>query len=151
MKTKTFFMLCLLSGMGLTQLFAQPPVVPDGTKSVSFKFEITVPIWTPLYCNGVLVDNLGGTLKLHHIWHYIDGVDIWCIVKAEGVLTGQHTGEVFIYKEITQRHFHYDNCFLTFHYNAKGDQGNHLTGSMTYDFCNDPNMENLVINKAVCN
>lgn len=88
---------------------------------------------------------------MHQVWHYTDGLDIWCIVKAEGELTGQNTGEVFTYKEIDLRHFHYDNCVLTFHYNARGDQGNHLIGTMTWDFCNDPNMQNLTIEKAICN
>jgi hypothetical protein len=151
MKTKIFFMLCLLLGIATTQLFAQPPIVPDGTKSVSFRFELTVPFWTPLYCNGELVDIVGGTLKFHHIWHYADGTDLWCIYQCEGELTGQNTGEVFKYKESGRKHFHYDNCFVTFHYNALGDQGNHLVGTMTWNFCSDPNMENLIIDKAVCN
>jgi hypothetical protein len=153
MKTKTFLLLCLCLGIGLTQLTAQvlPPDIPTGTKSVSFRFEVTTTFWTPLYCGDELYDILGGTLKLHHIWHYDNGLDIWCVYQAEGELTGKNTNEVFKYKENGQRHFHHDNCFVTFTYNAKGNKGTHLTGSMTWDFCTDPDMENMVIDRAICN
>ena len=45
MKTKTFFVVCLLLGIGLTQLSAQKP---DVTKT--FSYTVEQGYWAPVYC-----------------------------------------------------------------------------------------------------
>ena len=142
MKTKTFFVLCLLSGLGLTQLFAQNG--KNGTGSITYEY-----VWTPDYCvpvynsNGVKVDILGqGTVFFHHVSHFVNWVEIWgkCKGFGEAISVGFEddygniivgTGEVFRVQEI-------DKCDLTemlgvCHVNLIGNQGSHYIETFLID------------------
>ena len=138
MKTKTFLMLCLLLGIGLTQLSAQNG--NNGTGSVSSYYE-----WTPDYCipiynsTGTQIDLLEqGTVYFHHIGHFINGNFVWGKCQGFGEAESS-TGEVFRVQEI-------DKCDLTestgiCHVNLIGNQGSHyietfiinpFTGELTF-------------------
>ena len=62
MKTKALFAVCLLSGIGLTQLSAQKP---DVTKT--FSYTVEQGYWSPVYCQNdqgafVMIDEITGTI-----------------------------------------------------------------------------------------
>ena len=65
MKTKTFFILCLIIGMATTRLFSQ-------NKTVQFKVK-DAEYHTYVFCDGVQVDFLSGTARLHVVYHLKDG------------------------------------------------------------------------------
>jgi hypothetical protein len=155
MKTKTFFLICLLSGIGLTRLSGQvfPPVV-EGTKSVAFTMEWDWigGYFTPVFCpnkQGVLeqVDYVTGSVTAHAVWHFVNGNKMWYNVITRGDVEGT-SGEVFTISEQDKGSWttEGDDLGATWHFNLKGDQGNHYLGSVTWD----PGMPDLIINKAVC-
>jgi len=73
MKTKAFIMTCLLLGFGMTQLFAQNG--KEGTGSVTDKhIWDTYYIDIPVNCDNAVVDRLFGSVMMHQILHYKDGV-----------------------------------------------------------------------------
>jgi hypothetical protein len=72
MKTKTFLLLFLLSGIGLTQLYAQGNQTSSDTRTYSDWKQ--VPWFYPVYCDGVQIDFLSGTIEYsHQVEHYVDG------------------------------------------------------------------------------
>jgi len=146
MKTKTLYSLCLFMCMALAQISAQSPVVTTGAKPVSFKGDLAQGAFAPVYCDGALTDYLTGPITFHDVWHYIDGLDIWCIYQINGVFTSQITGEVFVYKEMGEKHLNYDNCIITWPFNMRGDQGTQYIGTLTWDFCSNI----FYVDKAVC-
>jgi hypothetical protein len=149
MKTlKIFALLWLLLDFGLLQVSAQYPVPPDGTKSVQFRL-INVPGVQPVYCDGVLVDMLTGTWSCHAVWHYVDGNWIWGASHVSANYVSDFTGEVFTDLEHDPMYNHND-CLVNYNFNMKGNKGSHYISSITWDLCNDPNMENLIVHKAVC-
>jgi hypothetical protein len=102
MKTKTFFILCLFMGIGLTQLSAQK--WPKGSHNVPTFATSTGP-WD-IYCDGVKVDVLDGTVTTHVSQFLIPGPDgndiiVWGIVKVSGTLTSIYSPyEVFEVQDI---------------------------------------------------
>ncbi len=145
MKTKTFLLVCLLSGLALTQVSAQNDKNGNGALSYSGVWDW---YWQPVYCNGVQVDNLSGTVS----WHATTIHKNWIPVKTNshysGVVQGDWTGENFKLSETDKQN--YVTGILTWHFNLKGDKGSHYIGSMTIDLINDPNGEHIIINKMVC-
>jgi hypothetical protein len=141
MKTKTLLLLCLFLGTEVTQLSAQQPVV-DGTKSVPWDNEYF--IWDPVYCNGVLVDEIFGTVIWHNISHFVEGVEVWETSQANGEITSLYTGEVFRVNEVDKHNI--VEGIWTWHTNLKGDMGNHYSFEMTSNEAWDP----ITVNKAVC-
>ena len=160
MKTKTFLLLCLFLSIGLTQLSAQndfPPVI-NGTKSVAFtmNWDWIGGYFTPVYCpneQGVLevADYVTGTLTAHAVWHFVNGQMRWYNVISHGEVIGE-SGETFTISEQDKGTYSAEGIDLgaTWHFNLKGDQGNHYLGSITWVGTADPDYENLIINKAVC-
>ena len=106
MKTKTFLLLCLFSGIGLTQLSAQNG--KDGTGSVPERWTREFPI--PVVCDGVQVDFLLAPLEWHHVGHYQKGVWLWCYVQISGeAVSTSGSGEIFTVKLIGKQ----DNNIIT--------------------------------------
>jgi hypothetical protein len=94
MKTKTFLLVCLFSGIGLTQLSAQNG--KNGSGNV--KGMATIPNWPyPVYCDGVLSDWITiPDLTVEWTIHYVNGVEMWGMNKpktTEVILAS--TGEVY--------------------------------------------------------
>ena len=95
MKTKTFLLLCLFSGIVLTQLSAQNG--KNGSGNV--KGEGTFPDWRyPVYCGGVLSDWITiPSLTVEWTIHYVNGVEMWGINKPKTTeVIMESTGEVYM-------------------------------------------------------
>lgn len=150
MKTKTFLLLCLFLGIGLTQLSAQ--TFPEGTKSVSFVDIYYCPLM-PVTCGGTIVDYLEGTIEgAHWIVHFNAGKSTpdfgnfqWQRCQARGELTGT-SGEVFEVKAVACLNLLKAGLTTEINYLLKGDRGNliKLTCTMTCDGV-------YTFEKAICN
>ena len=133
MKTKTFLLVCLFLGIGLTQLSAQWPQPANGkTGAVSFYEE-----WDGYYCavydDGVLVDELAGSVQIHNVLFYQDMVAI----KATQHMTGEIRSlyepyEVF--KVSDMGHCIYATGMAPFRVNLIGNYGTHYICYFTYNF-----------------
>lgn len=144
MKTKTFFMLCLFLGIGLTQLSAQPAAPPNGTGTIKFTVEIN-PYTSPAYCNGELADEITGSGTTYALVHYKDGNKVWFNYHYIGTATSDYTGEVFQVKENDYKQYQSETIWA-FHVNFIGNQGSHYIGAWTVDWGNGT----VTIDKAVC-
>jgi hypothetical protein len=150
MKTKTYFILCLLLGMGLTQLSAQEiPLPPNGeTGSVSLYFDwdgYFIPD-VPVNCDGVVTDYLSGNLTYHQTSHFQNGVNNWCKQQVSGELISQNTGEVFKVKDIWKGD--HIALFGTGHINLVGSKGSRYLLNYTFDMASGIQTNTFV--KAVC-
>lgn len=130
MKTKTFLLLCLFLGMGLTQLSSQNGKNGSGTT----KSEIAVENWTfPVFCDGVEADlvncpNLTVGIKVH----YINGVEVWGINKVKfQPATSLKTSEV--YKMSGYDHWSDVKGYDKFYMHLVGDRGNNISMHITID------------------
>jgi len=146
MKTKTLLILCLLSGIVLTQLSAQKPVV---TKTFVYK-DYVQGYWSPVYCTnelGVLelVDVLTGTIDSHLVVHYKNNQYQWYMIQWEGEITSEINHEVFKIHESDKIDLPNTGVY-TYHFNLVGNMGSHYINSGTL------NMEDwtIVCNKSVC-
>jgi hypothetical protein len=135
MKTKTFFCLCLLSGMVVSDLYAQ------SVDNRSYSEVRQVYGWFPVYCNGVHQD-LYTTLDVHYMVHYNNGVYEFQISQWRGEGTSS-TGEVFKWSEVDKADGGYH-----FHGNLNGDAGSHFIISGTINYSVRPVI--VTIDKAVC-
>ena len=104
MKTKTFLLLCLFLGMGLTQLSAQKG--KNSTGSVVYDFyvggvdgqENPIVAIFPIFCDGIFVDAVSSTdFTVKVIDHFKNGELIWEISPLNNVIfTSVSSGEEFI-------------------------------------------------------
>jgi hypothetical protein len=98
MKTKTFLLLCLFLGFGLTMLSAQGNSQNSDNRATQERFE--GDSWIPIVCNGVTIDELLLTGEYHQIQFVNNGNWQWIIaqVKFNGVSIG--TNETFRNNEL---------------------------------------------------
>jgi hypothetical protein len=95
MKTKAFFMVCLLLGMGVAQLSAQENPYPKnekgtGAASDDFVFEFWIPDMPG-------VPTLTGTWNWHAVFFYKNGALISLNIHLSDIdIYNPETGEVFI-------------------------------------------------------
>ena len=123
MKTKTFVLLCLFLGIGLTQLSAQNG--KNGSGTVHFDIP-NWGWWTPIYCNGVQVDLMEGVGDAHGIDHYKDGVWQWeKLSYTNGVGISDWTGETFKFTELDKTFYSKSEGTYkwTVDTHVKGDKG----------------------------
>lgn len=101
------------------------------TKSLQGWF--TSSYWSPVYCNGELVDILnGGVLRVHWVLHFKDGADLWETDQLKGEVTST-SGEVFQVKEV-DKYYYSDTWYVRWHYNLMGNRGNHYVGFITINY-----------------
>jgi hypothetical protein len=123
MKTKAFFFLCLLLGIGLTQLSAQNK---KGTGSVVTLETVDAGAFSePVFSSdGLVIDWLEGPITVHYVRHYKNGVWVSEIAHFYGELVSDATGEVFSIDD------HYKTREVGVngdgHYIAKGNRGSYL-------------------------
>jgi hypothetical protein len=96
MKTKTFFILCFLLGIGVTQLSAQNG--KDATGSVVYYYP-HADFYTDIWCNGVFVDWIVGEGTGHVVDHYKNNVIQWEDFTYSGTATGLN-GDIYTFSEI---------------------------------------------------
>ena len=132
MKTKTLIMVCRLLGIGLTQLSAQNGKNGTGTEVLY----VQNAYWfTPVYCDGVIVDDLEGMGDVHHKLHYINGYGVWGIGSyRHGVGTSLRTNETFTFSELDKQFFSMskDTWVWTANTHVKGDKGSLYNLSLVF-------------------
>ena len=148
MKTKTFLLLCLLLGIGLTQLSAQNG--QNGTGTVTSDFT-NVYWWSPVLCNGVLIDFMEGSGDVHFVDHYKDGVWQWGhATYKNGVGISDWTGETFTFKELDKTFYSKskDMWEWTVSTHIKGDKG--ALYNISFDFIWVDNNWQMSVKNATC-
>jgi hypothetical protein len=149
MKTKTFFILCLLLGMSMLQATAQKG--PSDSHNVPL-FSSYYGIW-PIDCDGVQVDLLEGELSFHISQFCIPGPNgedmvVWAIMKFRGTLTSTSgSGEVFKVQEVDKlnRPFSTSDTYI-YHGIYKGNQGHSYDVWGHFDFSTGE----FLIDKSIC-
>ncbi|MCU0362293.1 MAG: hypothetical protein MUE32_02955 [Bacteroidales bacterium] len=148
MKTRTFFLLCLFIGIGLTELGAQ-------NYSYVGKGKIYEDIVWPVFCtdeNGeiILVDILTGGIEVeHHIGHVKNGVAVWCNSQYTGTIFGSN-GEKFRIKEVWRTEIQVEAEYIgvvTGKIHLVGDEGTHYIMSCIVDWYSFTITE---VTRAVC-
>ena len=130
MKTKTFLLICLLSGIGLTQLYAQGNEKSSDTRSISHRTQ--GPFWFPVYCDGVLIDYLTATVDAHYIEHYKDGVSVWLIGHVKDEFYSTSRDEFFKVLEIDKLFIPDPSIWVWAQTNLIGDKGSHYIAEQTW-------------------
>jgi hypothetical protein len=147
MKTKTFFFICLLLGIGVTQLSAQK--WPKGSHNIP-TFWTYYDVWR-IDCDGVTVDKLEGELRYHLSQFVIPGENggdptvVWDIAKFSGTLTSIYEPyEVFTVQEVDKANR--PLATYTYHGIYKGNQGHsyNVWGHLDYSTWE------WVIDKSIC-
>src|SRR5512133_2793128 len=142
MKTKAFFVLCLLAGIVALPLSAQNS---NSSDSKTFQGWFMSSYWSPVYCGDSLVDNLsGGTISVHYVAHIEDGKYRWETDQIKGEVQSQ-TGETFQIREV-DKYTVTDHWVLTWSFNLIGDGGTHYIGTLTLDYGTGV----ITVGKTVC-
>lgn len=144
MKTKTFLLLCLFIGSGLTQLFAQDwPLPPPENKNGTGTINVIEPVfyWIPVYLeDGTFFDNLVGQGTIHYKYKYHNGTLIsanYVFKDSELQFENQSTDEIFKASDVgKQVLYSLDplDGLSTFHFNFIGNYGTHIKGEGTWDW-----------------
>jgi hypothetical protein len=137
MKTKTFFLLCFLTGIGLTQLSAQNSN-SDGTYTVIIERHVN---WmAPIYCEGVEIDRIVNSYAdARIIKHYKDNILQFTYYFISGQGESTKTDEIFTFNE----HVKYtDQEPYTCHTHLKGDCGTVYNISLLIDSNNNWEVKN---------
>lgn len=123
MKTKTFLFLCLLLGIGLTQLSAQKTTVKYATGGEALP--------EPILCDGVEYWLTGVYFGQEIDIYYKDGELKKGINHLKGELTNGETGEIF------QVHIKYKGDYVDGYViettNFKGNMGTHANQRLVWD------------------
>jgi hypothetical protein len=139
--TRIFISLFLIIGVSLMQASAQG----HGTKTLQGWY--MSEYWSPVSCGDNVVDVLeGGSVRVHYVVHYKDGVYQWETDQLKGEVISDLTGEVFKIREIDKTYFT-DHWYLTWHFSLVGDQGTHYIGTITYSYWTGE----ITFGKTVCN
>jgi hypothetical protein len=130
MKTKTFFLSCLLLGISLSQLFAQGWSTPPDNKNVTGTLTYNT-VWT-CYHNNIFyfwsdvpydLSSLTGSMNVHVQYFFKNGAHEYAKYCVHGEVTSDITGEIFKISEIGTD---YDNSgYSALQFNLKGSLGSH--------------------------
>ncbi len=149
MKTRTFLLLFLFIGIGLTQLYAQPDN-KNGTGAIGDK-RVFENFRFPVFCDGIFADLLYGTVFIHEVIIWKNGVWINGNHRySAGDFQSSISDEVFKVMII-------DQCVNTggvnpggkgsLKVNFIGDKGSHYIGNFNYTFPNG----SLELVNTICN
>ena len=138
--------MCLLTGIGLTQLSAQNSNAnPNATGTYSVQFWFSSTYWSPVYCGDQMVDFLeGGEIIVHRIGHRVEGKLLWRIEQIRGEVTSV-TGEVFTIRELDKTDA--IEMAITWKYNLHGSWGNHYLGILTQNLLTGE----ITVGPTICN
>ncbi|HAQ18122.1 MAG TPA: hypothetical protein DCR40_02690 [Prolixibacteraceae bacterium] len=131
MKTKAFLLVCLLLGIGLTQLSAQNGKGGSGT----FKQELSFTGWSlNVYCDGVVSDVVTcPVLKVEITVHYVNGVEVWGSNKVKNlVVTSVKTGEEYK-SPIGFDHWSFIKGYVVSEFHLIGNKGHHISMKIITD------------------
>ena len=144
MKTKTFLLLVIFLGIGLTQLSAQAGTTGKGTVVDRYAWD---GYSLPVYCNGAQIDNLQGSVSVLEIVHYgKNGEWAWATHICSGtVASTSGSGEVFMIKELDKK---YENGAPTQDIVVIA-VGNHRT-HYVLTFIFDTSTYELIPEKSIC-
>lgn len=98
-----------------------------------------------LWCDNNLIDHFLGDMNLHCTMQYENDVLVFMNMEYSGSYTGENTGEVVKFKEITRDDLSKSDN-RSFHMNVVGNKGSHFIISGTY-LTQEPW---VVIDKAIC-
>jgi hypothetical protein len=149
MKTKTFFLICLLSGIALTHLFSQ-------TKSIPYKWEnLNWGLELPVYCDGIEgeVDRVVlDVFTMQGVDHYNNGIKVWTTCRVSGIAhSTSGSGEIFTYKETDQKALWLEEeQTYTAIYNLKGSFGHHYLGTLVVEFSDNMLILHPQVIRAIC-
>jgi len=145
MKRLNFFLIsALLLFFCSSTIMAQSQKALDNRSIV--KIETPWFYELPVRCNG-LDDVLLGEATSTSVTHYKNGIVVGSSWRTIAEATSEDTGEVFMIRENSLTK---GDRFVTFHFNAIGDQGTRYVGSMTWDMIGDPNFQNVIVHRAIC-
>lgn len=104
--------------------------------------------WSPIYCDGELVDFLeGGVLRIHYVSRLEPFVSYKEIDQIKGEVTSTLNGEVFKVRE-TDKHMAIPGSYIiTWRYNLKGNMGTQYHGEVTFNVYTGE----FTIGKTMCN
>lgn len=109
----------------------------------------TSSYWSPVFCDGEMVDMLeGGTLRIHYVMRWEPFVIYKEIDQIKGEVKSDLTGEVFKIKETDKYLGTPDFYFVTWRYNLIGNMGSHYHGTITMDLRTGSIID---ISNTVCN
>jgi hypothetical protein len=98
-----------------------------------------------LWCGDKKIDLLMGDVDVHCTMQFQDDIELFMNMSFHGTFTGQSTGDVFKYAEMTK----YDASNVKIykgHFNAIGDKGSRVI--VSYTFLTDYWV--FVLDKAIC-
>jgi hypothetical protein len=154
MKTKTFFLVCLLIGMGLPQLLAQDKVKQPNRSYVT-KYHNNYPGFYPVFvsCDGLPIDILNVTdVTITSVFHNVKNESYWEIDALKYTAVSLTTGETFKGRELDRIDYHVDiengiwiESTGTWRENLMGDRGSRYIVTIGFRFYPDPdNPENVL-------
>ena len=141
MKAKVFLFTCLF--IGIASISAQAQEKANGAEQ-SWKVSA---FWSPVVCDGVLVDVLeGGEITVHTVFRTFKNGSILAkeIIQIKGTVESA-SGEVFKIKE-SDKYIKTDHWEGYWTYNLIGDQGSHYIGTLYVDYSTGI----ITVGKTVC-
>ncbi len=118
--------------MGLTQLSAQIPLPPNENTGAISWYEEWDGYSVPVYIDGVLVDELTGTVNIHNVAFVKNGVQIHATQHMYGEIQSSNPPyEVFKVSDMS--HFYSTSEILNFRTSVIGNFGTHYIMYFSYD------------------
>ncbi|OFY60137.1 MAG: hypothetical protein A2V50_07155 [Bacteroidetes bacterium RBG_19FT_COMBO_42_10] len=147
MKTKTFLLLCLFSGIGLTQLSAQNG--KNGNGAVTYLYTCD-DFFQPVVNNdGVEIDYIVGTVTWHIVDFYKDGYNYYSIGHGKDVDIHSNYPPYETFTFSGSNAWEASSMTTTRHFNLKGSNGSHYIGQVLFDLSNYPLIK-MSVEKLVC-
>lgn len=139
MKTRYLILAVLL-------IFSVSTTTKAGSTDKTISHRFPGGYWSTLSCDGAVIDEIWGSVDVHCVMHYENGVIVWMTMRYTGSVTSSNTGEVFEIKSIEKYNLPQPGIII-FHFNLKGNQGSHILNSGTIN----PSTWEITVDKSICN